>query len=151
MLVVLSAFVQPLDDPAEAFDRHGARTPLQCVHAEASDSHNKVVRRRPQVRARQEPQEGVVDGLAAVLCIRVEEVIHQPDGPRYPREPAVQGSIHCLRRHGLDGPVKTLPCEHISFRHTAGSGQPRVKEGQTGLSASERRVSLAGQPCDVGN
>src|SRR6266567_4802569 len=41
MLIALGVFVQPLDDPVEAFDRRGAWVPLQCVHAEAGDSHDK--------------------------------------------------------------------------------------------------------------
>ena len=64
---MLGALLQPLDDPAEAFGRHGARIPLQGVHAETGEAHDEVVGRRPVVSARQEPQEGVIDRLAAVL------------------------------------------------------------------------------------
>jgi hypothetical protein len=49
MLIVVGAFLQPLDDPVEAFNRRGAGAPLQCVHAQTGDAHDKVLGRRPQV------------------------------------------------------------------------------------------------------
>src|SRR5215212_4333996 len=82
VLVVLGALVQPFDDPAEAFYRRGARVALQGVHAETGEAHDKVVWRRPPVSARQESQEGVVDCLAAILRVRVEEAVHQVGRPR---------------------------------------------------------------------
>jgi hypothetical protein len=144
MLVVPGALVQPLDDPAEAFGRHGARVPLQGVHAETSEADDKIVWRRPAVSARHESKEGVVDCLAAVLCVRVEEAVHQLGCPRYPREAPVQGSVDRLRRRRPDRLVETLPCEDVRLRHAAGPGQPGVQEGQTGLSLAKRWVSLAG-------
>jgi hypothetical protein len=144
MLVVPGALVQPLDDPAEAFGGRGARVPLQGVHAETGEAHDKIVWRRPAVSPRHESQEGVVDRLAAVLCVRVEEAVHQLGCPRYPRESAVEGNVHRLRRRRLDRLVEALPCEDVRLRHAAGPGQPGVQKGQTGLSPAERWVSLAG-------
>src|SRR5215213_388780 len=114
MLAVLCALMQALNDQAETFDRRGARVPLQRVHAETGEAHDKVVWRRPRVSARQQSQQGVVDCLAAVLCVGVEEVVHQVGYPRYSRKSPVERSVHRLRRSRLDGLLETLPCEDLS-------------------------------------